>query len=410
MNFRFQRKRGCTCIESRRYLLSVLLESRIVFTFCLFLTLNASKDLEPNAVDRQQGPGGLCIPTSRGCVVMDPLEFPFGRILHMFGDLLPDQTSTLELLAEGRHAVVIGPGAPFLVLSLAQKKILSLTVIHHFSKRCKEIRRTFQMNNIIWPAFHNYVSTDDHRFMNISACKLSYSLLDFYSKRDQGRGDMATERIGSIGFSGIAREPMILILQDAPNVTHAVEVALLHCRVLQDTVLAVHLPYDGEGAIFAVEQLRTLHLISRAYPESGPHAGRGSCFWHLSDLSSAGATRGGAAAAHAEWLEHIPPWLDVVCLPPHLAHLPPSTTRCPCSAAAAAAAASNKGCGGGQGGLGGGRAPPAAEDARSLRPPVSPRRLHQWLLLLRRRRRRRVAVGKVEAAGRGERRLVSGGR
>ncbi len=131
---------------------------------------------------------------------------------------------------------------------------------------------------------------------------------------------------------------MLIVVQDAPSIASAVEVAVSACHDDADAVLVVGLPYDAEGAVFAAEHLLALRHLARLdpaarhlHPRSHPARDDGrACFWHLSDLwptGDAGAVPGGPGRGVREDVGVLGPWADVVCLPRSLAAMAPQHTR-----------------------------------------------------------------------------------
>jgi hypothetical protein len=278
----------------------------------------------------------LCINTSRGCVMTNPHTYPYGTILYHFKDPLPDQTNTITMLAHDRHVLLIGPPTPYLPLVLSQMNLRSLTVLHHLRKQVDHIRQTCAAHRIEPRTIQAFLSYSDSEVAHVPV-KESFSLLDYYSRHlpVQDTGDVPSI---SIARATQGRAPLLLVVQDAPNMTHAVEVAVSACRADSEAVAVVAMPYDLEGAVLAAEQLQSLLLLARLDPAAihlhpGPHpapaAGR-ACFWHASDLFRPGLVREGAAGgAERGGLGALGPWVDVVCLPPALAPLAPPDTRCP---------------------------------------------------------------------------------
>ena len=278
----------------------------------------------------------MCIETSRGCVMSNPHTFPHGKILYHFKDPLPDQTNTIKILAEGRHVLLIGPPTPYLPLVLSQMNLRSLAVLHHVRKQVNHIRQTYAAHRIEKTIIHAFLSHRDSEVMHVPVQE-SFSLLDYFSRHLPVQGTDAVPSIG-IARATQGRAPLLLVVQDAPNLTHVVDVAVSACHADPDAVLVVGVPYDMEGAVLAEEQLRTLLLLARLDPAAArlhhrpaSAAGR-ACFWHPSDLYRPGPVAEGRGGGAMEGLGVLGPWVDVVCLPPSLAALAPPDTRCAPSA------------------------------------------------------------------------------
>ena len=62
---------------------------------------------------------------------------------------------------------------------------------------------------------------------------------------------------------------------------------------------------------------------------AGAGAGRHACFWHMSDWLPGAVQERVAREASSQdgWVQHLPPQLDVVCLPRHLSAGAPRDTR-----------------------------------------------------------------------------------
>jgi hypothetical protein len=273
----------------------------------------------------------LCIETSRGCVVSN-LTFPYGTILYHFRNLLPDQTNTIETLAQDRHVLLIGPHTPYLPLYLSQTNVKSLTVLHHIREQVYHIQQTFQENRIEAITINAFLSFSDSEVAVVPKVQETFSLLDFFSRHQSAQGTVKVPSIG-IARATQGRTPLLLVVQDAHSMPQAVEVAVSACMYDREAVLVVGLPYDLEGAVFAPEQLLALRHLARLDP-AAPHldlhprpasiAGR-ACFWHLSDLYGPEPT--GPGVDPPEGLGVLGPWADLVCLPAGLAGLAPPDTR-----------------------------------------------------------------------------------
>jgi hypothetical protein len=165
--------------------------------------------------------------------------------------------------------------------------------------------------------------------------------------------EMATPR--ALDSTAAATNVPTLIAVLGSSSEESAQAAAGVCAALRDCILWAKLAYDGEGAVFSEAGLQVLG-VARALEEGrlatslgegrgreaagegaaaggaaagGAAAGHHACFWHMSDWLPGAVQERVAREPSSQdvWALHLPPQLDVVCLPPHLSARAPSDTR-----------------------------------------------------------------------------------
>lgn len=288
----------------------------LVFAACS-CAISANQYQEPCRCPASDGV--VCVRTPAGCVAIDPDQFPHGKFLSSFGHVLPDQESTLSSLSAGRNVVMVAPPSAHLPVSISRALPQSLAVIHHLPFDLDTVRTSFESNGRNVRLYHGVVSNQPGNAQAVQIRRQCGSLLDYFRG---GRQATQLEEVPVLTLSQLlnnqAGDPRMIIIQDPPNPIEAVSAATKMC--IGDCILAVSLPYDGEGVVFGSGSLAVLSELSTFEKNSAGTA----CFFHMSDwVSKISVQVDHASQDYA----HLAPHLDIICLPPPISYGPPPSTR-----------------------------------------------------------------------------------